>query len=114
VFEAESSMQMLFKHAGTPPPRPQTRTELPIPPDLEQLIMNCLEKSPDSRPASASLLAQRLSTCRMSEPWTRERAERWWRTHAPAGRDRPVADVLISHEGTPNPMRALRPRRRRI
>jgi tRNA A-37 threonylcarbamoyl transferase component Bud32 len=114
VFEAESSVQMLFKHASTPPPRPQTRTELPIPPDLEQLIMNCLEKSPDSRPASASLLAQRLSTCRMSEPWTRERAERWWRTHAPAGRDRAVADVLISHEGTPNPMRALRPRRRRI
>ena len=113
VFEANSLMQMLFDHATTPPPRPQTRTELPIPPDLEQLIMDCLEKDPARRPVSASVLAQRLSTCRVPEPWTRERAERWWQTHAPTpARDRPLADVLISHEGTPNVVRALRPRRR--
>ena len=115
VFEADSMMQMLFNHASTPPPRPQTRTELPIPSDLEQLIMECLEKGPDRRPISASLLAQRLSACQVPEPWNRERAERWWRTHVPApAHDRPVADVLISHEGTPNVVRALRPRRRNI
>ena len=36
VFAADTSMKMLFDHAGTLPPRPHTRTELPIPPDLEQ------------------------------------------------------------------------------
>ena len=46
VFAADTSMKMLFDDAGTPPPRPHTRTELPIPTDLEQLIMDCLEKDP--------------------------------------------------------------------
>jgi serine/threonine protein kinase len=115
VFEADTSMQMLFHHASTPPLRPQTRTELPMPPDLEQLNMDCLEKDPGRRPAGANVLAERLSTCRLPEPWTRERAERWWRTHVPAPLpDRPVTDVLISHEEAPDEVRALRPRRRRI
>ena len=77
--------------------------------------MDCLEKDPVRRPADAGVLAERLSACRVPEPWTRERAERWWQTHAPTSvRDRPVADVLISHEGTPNVVRALRPRRSRF
>jgi eukaryotic-like serine/threonine-protein kinase len=44
VFEANTLMQVLFDHASTPPPRPHTRTELTIPPDLEQVIMDCLER----------------------------------------------------------------------
>jgi serine/threonine-protein kinase len=114
VFESDTVMQMLFDHAGTPPPRPQTRTELPIPPDLERLIMDCLEKDPGRRPAGAELLAQRLSSCRLQEPWTQERAAHWWRTHAPLPmHERPVADVLLSHEGTTHSVRTLRPRRGR-
>jgi eukaryotic-like serine/threonine-protein kinase len=113
VFEANTLMQMLFDHASTPAPRPQTRTERPIPRDLEQLIMDCLEKDPARRPASAYQLARRLSACHVPEQWTRERAEHWWQTHVPTpAHDRPVADVLISYEGTPNEVRALRPRRR--
>jgi eukaryotic-like serine/threonine-protein kinase len=115
VFEADTVMQLLFDHASTLPPRPQTRTELPIPPDLEQLIMDCLEKDPARRPSGANVLAKRLSTCPVPEPWTAEQAERWWQTHVPTpARERPVADVLISHEGTPNVVRALQPRCRRL
>ena len=115
VFEADTVMQMLFEHASAPPPRPQTRTELPIPADLEQLIMECLEKDAVRRPTGANLLAQRLSACRLPEQWTRERAERWWHTHIPTpGPHRPVAEVLLSHEGTPHVVRTLRPRRRGV
>jgi serine/threonine protein kinase len=115
VFAGNTSMQMLFDHASTPPAWPHTRTELLIPPDLEQLIMDCLEKDPARRPAGADVLAQRLSTCHVAEPWTRERAEHWWRIHAPTtSPDRPVADALLSHEGTPGKARALRPRRGRL
>jgi hypothetical protein len=49
VFEVNNLTQVLFDHASTPPPRPHTRTELTIPPDLEQLIMDCLEKGPCRR-----------------------------------------------------------------
>jgi eukaryotic-like serine/threonine-protein kinase len=114
VFEGDTVMQMLFDHAGTPPPRPQTRTELPIPPDFERLIMDCLEKDPGRRPASAELLAQRLSRCSLQKPWTQEQAADWWRTHDPLPtRERPLADVLLSHEGTTQSARTLRPRRGR-
>ncbi len=113
VFEGTTAMQLLINHASTAPPPPHTRTELPIPSDLEQLILECLEKDPDRRPAGARLLAQRLSTCRLPEQWTHERAERWWHTHVPTPPPaRPLADVLLSHEGTPNAVRALRPRRK--
>ena len=115
VFEGTTVMQLLIDHASTPPPRPHTRTELPIPPDLEQLIMECLEKDPGRRPADAHLLAQRLTTCRLPEQWTPERAERWWHTSVPTpAPQRPLADVLLSREGTPNEVRALRPRRRGV
>jgi serine/threonine-protein kinase len=114
VFDGKTTMQMLFDHASTPPAPPRTRTDQPIPPELEQLIMDCLEKDPARRPANARLLVERLSMCRLPESWTRERAERWWQDHVPAPTsERPVADVLISHEGTPN-VRALRPRRRHV
>jgi eukaryotic-like serine/threonine-protein kinase len=112
VFEGGTAMQLLLDHASRPPSRPQTRTELPIPPDLEQVVMDCLEKDPARRPASAEALAQRLSACQVVEPWSHERAERWWQTHVPApASNRPVADVLLSHESTPTIVRALRPRR---
>jgi serine/threonine-protein kinase len=109
VFEANTPMQMLIDHASLPPPPPQTRTELPIPPDLEQLIMDCLEKDPARRPAGADCVAQRLSACRVREPWTRERAASWWQTHAPTPQ-RPVADVLLSRERRPDIAPALWPR----
>jgi eukaryotic-like serine/threonine-protein kinase len=112
VFEANTSMEMLLDHARTPAPRLQSRTELPIPPDLEQLVMDCLEKNPASRPSGANVLARRLSACQVPVPWTHERAERWWRTHLPSPvRDRPVADALLSHERTLDTARSLRPRR---
>ena len=110
VFESGSAMGMLADHARTQAPRLSSRTELPIPEDLEQVIMDCLEKEPSRRPASATELARRLSECCTEAQWTRDRAERWWSEHLPlVGEERPVADVLLSHEGSP--VRAIRPRR---
>src|SRR5262249_20854818 len=34
VFEGQNAMKVMLDHARTAPPRPQTRTELPIPPAL--------------------------------------------------------------------------------
>jgi serine/threonine protein kinase len=112
VFEGESMMNMLIDHAHTSPPPPGSRTDQPIPPELEQIIMDCLAKDPADRPASAGVLAERLAACPLPQKWTRERAERWWSVHMPQEvPERQVADVLLSREGAPESVRELRPRR---
>jgi serine/threonine protein kinase len=110
VFDSNSAMAMLADHARTQAPRLSSRTELSIPSELEQLIMDCLEKDPARRPASADEMARRLDQIRTERQWTRERAEQWWKDHLPqVHEERAVADVLLSHEGSP--VKAIRPRR---
>jgi eukaryotic-like serine/threonine-protein kinase len=99
VFEGGNAMKMMLDHAKTAPARPQSRTELPIPPALEQIIMECLEKDRDKRPASAAEVAKRLAAVELSAEWSAERAEKWWQTHMPSQTgERPVAEILLSRE----------------
>jgi len=100
VFEGESAVQVMFQHVQATPRRPSERTDRAIPPALEALVLECLEKDPASRPANAEIVSERLAEVSLSEPWTAERAEQWWAMHRPQAQDaRPVADVLLSHEG---------------
>jgi serine/threonine-protein kinase len=98
VFEGKNVVETMFHHAHTPAPRPSTRTELVIPPQLEDLIMECLEKDPARRPSSAEAVGIRLDAVPLETSWTVERAEQWWTAHRPAYA-RPVADLLLSQEG---------------
>ena len=62
--------------------------------------MDCLEKEPARRPASAEMVSERLGVVPLAPAWSEERAEQWWAMHQPRARDaRPAADVLLSHEG---------------
>ncbi len=100
LFEGRNAVEVMFHHANTPPPKPSTRSELPIPAPLEDLIMECLEKDPARRPASAEAVTTRLDAVPLESAWTVERAERWWAMHRPLPADaRRVAEVLLSQEG---------------
>jgi serine/threonine-protein kinase len=83
VFEAENSMKLLLQHLHATPIRPSERTELPIPPQLEDLILACLEKDPANRPQDAGELFQLALGCRDCDTWTQARAAAWWRLHVP-------------------------------
>ena len=48
-----------------------------MPPDLEQLVLNCLAKKPEDRPQSAAELDRRLAAVDV-EPWTDVHAQQWW------------------------------------
>src|SRR5262249_5473048 len=102
VFEGPGMIKVLSDHLHTVPPPPSTRSELTIPPALDALILECLEKDPEKRPTSAAALQVRLRAIAVATPWTRERAEEWWSSHAP-GRSslRPVAEVVLSQEARP-------------
>ncbi len=83
VFEDETPMGVLIKHVKEEPVSPSTVSELEIPVELDRLVMDCLAKNPDDRPATAADLREQLLAIPV-EPWSRARAARWWQTHAPA------------------------------
>lgn len=89
VFEAETSVKMMYDQIHTEPVPPSRRTELPIPEDLERVVLRCLSKDPAQRPADAQALARALAACDCCERWTQERAARWWQTHLPNSRQAP-------------------------
>jgi serine/threonine-protein kinase len=82
VFPDPNAMSMALKHIRTPPDPPSQRTELPIPADLERIVMQCLEKPPDARPATARAIRTMLAECHIA-PWTTDDARRWWDHHLP-------------------------------
>jgi serine/threonine-protein kinase len=84
VFTADSPMKLLLHHVQTPPPRPSARTELPIPPALDDLVLSCLAKDPANRPQSARELSLRLGEVAGAGAWTQERAREWWVAHQPS------------------------------
>jgi plasmid stabilization system protein ParE len=84
VFTAETPMGLLLQHAHTSPTPPSARTELPIPPALDDLVLSCLAKDPANRPQSARELSRRLAEVEGASTWTQERARDWWVRHQPA------------------------------
>jgi DNA-binding NtrC family response regulator len=83
LFEANTPAQMLLQHVQTPPLPPSKKSELPIPKQLEAILMRCLEKDPALRPSSALQLEAQLAQVICDAPWTNERAQDWWKDHAP-------------------------------
>jgi serine/threonine-protein kinase len=78
VFTAENPIALLMQHAHHPPSPPSSRTDQPIPRDLESLVLSCLAKDPSDRPQSARELARRLGMLGGMTEWTQDRAREWW------------------------------------
>jgi hypothetical protein len=87
VFTGSTVIETIVQHKEGKPVPPSQRTELEIPEALDQLILTCLEKIPENRPATADALAARLMAIETTTPWTPERAEQWWDVHHPAVRN---------------------------
>jgi serine/threonine-protein kinase len=83
VFEAESSMKLLLQHVNAPPIPPSQRSEMPIPPELDALVLSCLEKDPNKRPQNAQELFRMAMCCNACEGWNQDAARSWWVTHLP-------------------------------
>jgi serine/threonine-protein kinase len=82
VFNDPNPMSLALKHVQATPDPPSARTELPVPADLERIVLHCLAKRPDDRPASAAALAEALAAC--STPhWTRVETDAWWQRNLP-------------------------------
>jgi serine/threonine-protein kinase len=83
LFDASTPAQMLFHQTQTKPLPPSARSEIPVPRQLEAILMKCLEKDPAKRSPSALELESELARVPCEEPWTTARAREWWSVHAP-------------------------------
>jgi len=98
---AGDPMAVMLKHVRTAPRVPSAVAKQRIPEELDRIVLMCLEKSPEKRPASALELWRQLSASSVSGQWTPESAERWWREHAPSPA-RSGAEESASANSLPN------------
>jgi serine/threonine-protein kinase len=87
VFEGETPMAIVVEHVRSDPEPPSTRTELPVPPELDAVILRCLAKKPEDRFASMRELSRALAAVPLDPPWSEQNSEEWWQLHRPRTTD---------------------------
>lgn len=80
AFERDNVLDLLRAHTQDPVPRPSEICR-DFPPDLERVILRCLEKQPDNRYATVESLNQALAGCAAASTWSEETSAEWWETH---------------------------------
>jgi serine/threonine protein kinase len=83
VFEEASPTAFAIAHAQKAPIPVSQRSELPLSPGLEAIVMQLLEKDPLKRIQSARELARLLRGLRDVAEWCPDRAAQWWETNVP-------------------------------
>ena len=76
-FAGRTAVEVYGHHLHSVPPPPSARAPVPVNPQLEQIILSCLAKDRQQRPASAAQLVDLLAACPVP-PWTRAQARAWW------------------------------------
>ncbi|MEJ2274042.1 MAG: serine/threonine protein kinase [Woeseiaceae bacterium] len=83
VFEGESAVAICASHLHDTPVRPSEKLGRPVPQDLEDVLMRCLEKDPARRPQNAAALTGMLEACDAAGEWTQDDARAWWQEFGP-------------------------------
>ncbi len=82
------------------PEKPSSRMREPMSADFEELLMCCLAKKPEDRPASARELEAALGRCAAATQWSREEADGWWRQFDASNSEKTV----VMKEPQPQPV----------
>lgn len=78
VFEGQSVLDIIQKHALAVPESPSKRAKLPVSVELEALLLKCLAKKQEDRPTSADAIVAALSEIPIATVWTNKDAQQWW------------------------------------
>jgi serine/threonine protein kinase len=99
VFSGESVVDVLGKHLHSAPDLPSSVLGRPVSPDLERIVLSCLEKDRERRPKSAAELLEAFEGCGADRSWTQKDArvwwEQWWTRH-------PATEVAASESSVPS------------
>ena len=78
VFGGQKTKEILAQHIEQQPDRPLVADDDPAVAELQDIILACLAKDRDERPASARLLEARLAGLAEILPWSQSEAAAWW------------------------------------
>jgi serine/threonine-protein kinase len=92
VFEAATVFEVCSKHILEAPVPPSKKLEKPLPADLEAIVLACLAKDRNDRPASAAMLRTSFLGCADAGRNDQLAARDWWRDHR------------ASHANSPSPV----------
>jgi eukaryotic-like serine/threonine-protein kinase len=96
VFSGNGLIELCRKHIQEQPELPSKRLGKPVSAKFEQLLLECLAKKREDRPASAAVLLEALETLRPEPPWTRVDAQAWWKNFNAASLDVSNPDASTS------------------
>jgi serine/threonine-protein kinase len=86
--------ELCAHHLHTVPVPPSRRAAAGVPPDLEAVVLTCLEKSQDARYPDVRALQDALGRCADAGAWSREDAVAWWKARGTAPRPGPEAEPV--------------------
>ena len=100
VFTGRSVVEVCSHHLHTEPEPPSKRLGRPVDPDLEQILLDCLNKDLVARPPSALALRERLIACAAYGSWSDAEARGWWDKFGAAVRARQEQTRNSAHGAT--------------
>ncbi|MFM2092136.1 MAG: Serine/threonine-protein kinase PknB, partial [Planctomycetota bacterium] len=85
-FQGSDAYGTIAAHLGEAPDAPSARSRRPLPAEVDRLVLACMAKERDGRPADAAVLAEALLALPVpdGEEWSQVRARAWWLQHVPA------------------------------
>lgn len=95
VFPRATEDEVIHAHVKDPVPDLRALVRGWLPPELEQLILKCLEKKPHNRPDDARSLAEALFEIEIpaEHAWTRQKKIAWWNSLDTSARSTPDAST---------------------
>jgi serine/threonine-protein kinase len=98
-FERETPMEALMAHVYEPVPALE-HLRKGVPADLQEIVLQCLEKAPARRFQNVAALERALGQCACANLWDEEKAAAWWRERRSEG-TLPVAIDMTVAEPSP-------------
>ena len=73
-------------------PPPLNSLGVDVPPQLDELLLGCLAKTPDERP-TAEELSKALEATGLAREWSQADAREWWSANLTSIYDHPLHDI---------------------
>ncbi|MEM1068405.1 MAG: serine/threonine protein kinase [Planctomycetota bacterium] len=102
TFDGDSSVDVCLKQLKEMPLRPAERLGEPLPEDLQNVLMSCLQKDPEERPRSIEDLQSALRQCESKE-WVVADAIHWWEVTYASHDKNPESKTNDRTDGTGKP-----------